>query len=322
MNKKKKILVISGDPNSINSEIIYKSWKRLNKSYRKKIYLISNYRLLTDQFRKLGYKTKIFQVKNLDERSNVDALKVININLNYINCFNVPVNSCRKFIKKSLNLAHNLSSNKNVIGIINCAINKNLLNKKNTGVTEFLATKCKIKDNSEVMLIWNKNFAVSPITTHLDVKNVSKKLNKRLIINKIKTIDKWFKNKFKVKPHIALLGLNPHNAEYRKNSEEIKIIVPAIKKLKKDKIKIVGPLVADTVFINEYKKYNVIVGMYHDQVLGPFKSLFKYDAINITLGLKYLRVSPDHGTANNLIGKNKANISSFLQCVKVVKKLG
>ena len=75
--------------------------------------------------------------------------------------------------------------------------------------------------------------------------------------------------------------------------------MPAINSLKKLGININGPYVADTIFINDYKKYDVIVGMFHDQVLAPFKSIFKYDAINLTLGLKYIRVSPDHGTAKD-----------------------
>ena len=91
----------------------------------------------------------------------------------------------------------------------------------------------------------------------------------------------------------------------RKNSEEVKIIIPAIKKLKKLNIHVKGPLVTDTLFINDYKKFDVIVGMYHDQVLAPFKSLYKFDAINVTLGLRYLRLSPDHGTSEKLIGKRK-----------------
>ena len=128
------------------------------------------------------------------------------------------------------------------------------------------------------------------------------------------------KNFSKKKPKIAVLGMNPHNAEFRENSEEKKIIIPAIKQLKKLKFNLDGPLVADTIFINDYKKYNVIVGMYHDQVLAPFKSIFKFNAINITLGLKYLRLSPDHGTATNIIGKNKADITSFLKCINFIKK--
>ena len=149
---------------------------------------------------------------------------------------------------------------------------------------------------------------------------VSKKLKISLIVNKTKSIENWFRKTFKRKPKIAILGLNPHNAEYRKNSEEKKIIIPAILKIKKLKINARGPLVADTIFIKDYKNFDVIIGMYHDQVLAPFKSLFKFDAINITLGLSYLRVSPDHGVAVDLIGKNKANPDSLFECINFVSK--
>ena len=223
---------------------------------------------------------------------------------------------------KSLNLAHNLSLKKNVKGLINCSIDKKLLKKRKIGVTEFLASKCKIKDNSEVMLIRNKNLSVSPITTHIDIKEIQKKLKSSIIVKKIKIINNWHYKKFGKKPKIAILGLNPHNAEFRQNSEEKRIIYPAILKLKKLKIKVDGPLVSDTLFISKYKNYDVIIGMYHDQVLAPFKTLFKFDAINVTLGLKYLRVSPDHGTATNLIGKNLANEDSLHSCIKFIEKFG
>jgi 4-hydroxythreonine-4-phosphate dehydrogenase len=318
----KKIIILSGDPNSINSEIIFKSWKKISKSLKKRIYLISNYKLIKNQFKKLGYSIKVQQVKNIDESSKNDSLKIINIDLIYKNPFKVSLSSNQKFVIKCLNLGHKLSLNKNISGIINCPINKNLLSKTKTGVTEFFASKCRVKNNSEVMLIWNRKLAVSPVTTHLDVKDISKKLNKQLITKKIINIDLWFKKKFKKKPKIAVLGLNPHNAEFRKNSEERRIIIPAIKKLKNLKIKVFGPFVADTLFINDFKNYNVIVGMFHDQVLAPFKSIFKFNAVNITLGLKYLRVSPDHGVAVDLVGKNKADETSLLQCIDVIKKFG
>ena len=104
-----------------------------------------------------------------------------------------------------------------VKGIINCAIDKSLLKKSNTGVTEYLASKCKIKNQSEVMMISNLKFSVVPITTHIDVRQISRKISKRIIINKLKTIDKFFKNTFKIKPKIGVLGLNPHNSEMKKN---------------------------------------------------------------------------------------------------------
>ena len=315
-----KIIIVSGDPNSINSEIIYKSWKIINKSLKNKIYVISNYRLLKNQFKKLKYPITLNIVKNINEKGSVNSLNILNIDLKFKNPFNVQKIYASKFVIECLNYAHKLAQNKEISGIINCPINKTLFIKEKIGVTEFLANKCKVRDNSEVMLIRNKKLSVCPVTTHINVKEISKKITSEIIIKKINTIQSWFKRKFKKKPKIAILGLNPHNAELRKNSEEVKIIIPSISKLKKKGINIKGPLVADTVFIKDYKNFDIIIGMFHDQVLAPFKTLFKFDAINITLGLKYLRVSPDHGTAPDLIGKNKANYNSLLECINFVNK--
>lgn len=317
----KKIVIVSGDPNSINSELIYKCWKKIPKKIKEKIYLISNYRLMKSQFKKLKYKIKITEVKNILDEKKDNSLKIIDVKLNFSKPFNVSNSAASKFVLKSLNLAHNLALNRNVAGIINCPINKDLLKKNNIGVTELLASKCKIKDNSEVMIIKSKTSMVTPITTHKNIKSISRLLNKRIIKKKIFTINTWFKKKFNKKPKIAVLGLNPHNAELKKNSEEKKTIIPAINELKKLNFKIDGPLVADTIFINNFKNYDIIVGMYHDQVLAPFKALFKFDAINITLGLKYIRVSPDHGVAKNNIMKKKSNYLSLLNCINYLNEL-
>ena len=317
----KKIIVFTGDPNSINSEIIYKCWKKLNYNVRKKTYFISNINLLKSQFKKLKYNLTVAKVRSFKDKINSNEIKVFNIKLNFKNPFKVKKNDASEFIKNSLNLMHKLGLDNNISGVINLPINKIHLNKKNIGVTEFLALKCKVKKNSEAMLIKSDNFSVSPISTHIDLKKVSKKINKDLIVKKTTTIHKYLKILLKKKPKIGLLGLNPHNAELRKNSEERTIIIPSIKRLKRKGFNIKGPLVADTVFINDYKNFDVIIGMYHDQVLAPFKTLYKFDAVNITLGLKYVRVSPDHGTATNIIGKNKANITSTIKCFNLINKL-
>ena len=316
----KKIILVAGDPNSINSEVIFKCWKKIDNSVKSKIYLIANYKLILKQFKKLKYSIKIIKVKNIHESDKNNKLKVIDIDLKFKNPFNVTSGVASKYIRKSLSFAHKLAVENSNSGIINCAINKKLLSKNNIGVTEFLAKKCNVKNNSEVMLIANEELSVSPITTHINIKQVSSKIKSVSIINKAKTIDLWFKKKFKRKPKIAILGLNPHNGEFKKKSEEIKTIIPSIMKLKKLGLKVKGPLVSDTVFINDYKSYDVIIGMFHDQVLTPFKALFKFNAINITLGLKYLRISPDHGTALDLIGKNKADPTSLLKCISYVNK--
>ena len=245
----------------------------------------------------------------------------MNVDLNSKKTFDISKKLASKFIKESLDLAHELATTKKGCGIINCSIDKKLLNKKNIGVTEYLSLKCGIKDRSETMLIYNKELAVSPITMHDDLRNISKKITKKKIIIKVNVINKWYKKNYNLKPKIGILGLNPHNAELRKNSEEKKIIIPAIADLKKMTINISGPYVADTFFIKDFKKFDVIIGMYHDQVLTPFKTLYKFNAINITLGLPYIRISPDHGVAKDIIGKNKADTTSLINCLRFINSL-
>ena len=284
------------------------------------IFIISNFELLRQQFAILKYSVNLIKVKNINDTIVTNNLKVLDIPLDFDDPFKVSFKSSSIFIKKTLDLAHHLALKGDVKGIINCPINKKLLKKKNYGITEYLASKCKIKNSSEVMLIKSKKFSVLPITTHINLKDVSRNINSKKIIKKILTFNNWFKQKYKKYPRIGVLGLNPHNAELEKKSEECRIIIPSIKKLQKKGLKIYGPLVSDTVFIDEYQKYDVIVGMYHDQVLTPFKTIFKFDAINVTLGIKYLRLSPDHGVAKNIIKKKLADYTSLSRCINFLAK--
>ena len=316
----KKILIIAGDPNSINSEIICKAWKKLNKKIKTKLILIANYNLILTQVKNLKINIKLNKLLNINTKNVSNALNIIDFPINFKDCFQVSKLEASKYVIGCLKLAHKLSEKKKVSGFINCPIDKILIKKKNIlGVTEFIAKEANLKNSSEVMFLHNKKLSVVPITTHIQIKDVSKKINKKLIITKVKTLNNFYKKLFRKEPKIAVLGINPHNGELSKNSEEVKKIVPAIKILKKT-INIFGPFPSDSFFIDEYKKFDVIVGMYHDQVLVPFKSLFKFDAINITLGLKYIRISPDHGTAKNLIGKNKANPLSLIKCIDFINK--
>ena len=318
----KKIIIIGGDPNSINSEIICKVWRKISSKTRDKIYLITNYNMFKAQKDKLNFKIKLEKVENISKKLKLNNLKILDINLKFKNPFKVPNKESANFVIESLNLAHKLALNKEIKGIINCPIKKILLKKtKKIGVTEFLASKNNVEKDSEVMLIYNKKFSVSPLTTHINIDKITKRIKKDLLVKKIKTINKSFKKLFNKNPKICVLGLNPHNSEYSKSSKELKIIKPTILSLKRDGLKVFGPYSADTVFIKDYKFFDMILGMYHDQVLGPFKSIFKFDAINITLGLQYIRVSPDHGTATNLIKKNKASPLSLLRCVEFLNKI-
>ena len=184
------------------------------------------------------------------------------------------------------------------------------------GITEYLSNKTSKTDNP-VMLIYNKDLSVSPLTTHIPISSVNSQINQKKIIEKIILIDKFFKIFLNKKPKIALLGLNPHNFYAKNNYKEKKIINNAVIKIKKKGINIIGPISPDTSFMvaKEYK-FDVIIGMYHDQVLTPFKAVYGFKAINITLGLPYIRISPDHGVAENITGKGVASPLSLIESIK------
>ena len=125
----------------------------------------------------------------------------------------------------------------------------------------------------------------------------------------------------KIKPKIAITGLNPHCESNYSSSEEKKYIKPAINYLIKKKFNVSGPFAADTIFLKDIsKKYDVIMGMYHDQVLTPAKTLFGFKSINITLGLPFIRISPDHGPNTKMLGKNLSNPNSLIEALKFLDK--
>jgi 4-hydroxythreonine-4-phosphate dehydrogenase len=315
----KLIAIVAGEPNSINSEIIAKAWKLCGGG--KKIFVIGNYLLLLKQISKIGIKIPLLRVNEIEEIQNMNNLCILDVPLKFKSIFNINSLEVKNYIYKSLNLAHKLASNKKIKAFINAPIDKKNFKKEYLGVTEYLASKNNIK-NKEVMMIYNKKLSVVPLTTHVEVKDITKNIQKKLIKEKILTLNKSYLKLFKQQPKIAVLGLNPHNSENRSNSVECKTIKPSVEYLKKLNLKIDGPFPADTIFSNQKKlKYNVIVGMYHDQVLAPFKALYGYKAINITLGLKYLRVSPDHGTARDIAGLNKANPQSLIYAINFLNKI-
>jgi len=315
----KSIAIVAGEPNSISSEIIFKSWMLKKKHKYKPLFVIGNMRLLNLQKRKLKYRIKLKKIDNnfklKDLKSN--KLPVYDIRYNQKKAFEKISSKSNRYIFDCFDKTIELIKNKKILGFINCPISKEFLFKnKYQGITEFLSKKFS-KEGNEVMLIYNKKLAVSPITTHISLNEVSKKISKNKIIKKVKIIDSFYKKFLNKKPNFAVLGLNPHNHSSSKKSEEKKIIAKAIKSLIKSKIKVVGPVPADSSFVNfKRNNFDVIVGMYHDQVLTPFKTLYNYDAINITLGLPCIRVSPDHGVAENIVSKRISNPQSLIQAIR------
>lgn len=313
------IVIIAGEPDSINSEIIAKAWR--NKRKLKNILIVGNHSVLKRQIFELGIKIPIVKIDRIKNFKRQEKLFVLDVPINFKSTLKTNSYEVKNYIFKCFDIAHDLAVKKKIIGFINAPVDKKIFNNKFLGVTEYLSKKNKCKNN-EVMLIYNKKLAVVPLTTHIKIKEVTNKINFKLIKTKIINLDKFYFKLFKKKPRIAILGLNPHNSENKSNSIENKIIKPAIIKLNKLKVNIKGPFPADTAFNKKNATaYDVIVGMYHDQVLAPFKALYGYDAINITLGLKYLRLSPDHGTAHDIIGLNKASPQSLINTINFLNKI-
>jgi 4-hydroxythreonine-4-phosphate dehydrogenase len=255
---------------------------------------------------KIKLNNKTINIIDIKYNQNINFQKISSKSNDYIkDCFKTSF----KILKSGI-------TNK----LINGPISKNsFLNKKFLGITEYLAKKTKANQNA--MLIYNKKLSVCPITTHLPLKLVTKNINKKKIIEKITLIDDFYKKNFGFKPIIAVLGLNPHCETVDKFNEDEKILKPAIKFLSSKKISVSGPYSADTAFLKKNREnFDVIVGMYHDQVLTPIKTIFEYDAINITLGLPFMRISPDHGPNQKMLGQNKSNPLSLVRAIEFLEK--
>ncbi len=185
------------------------------------------------------------------------------------------------------------------------------------GHTEFLQDR--FADNGKaLMILANNSLRVALVTSHIPVSEVSKKISKELIIEKLTTLNSSLKRDFRIEtPRIAVLGLNPHAGENGLlGKEELEIIAPAVKKAQDAGILCVGPFAADGFFgTGKYREFDAILAMYHDQGLIPFKTIAMDSGVNFTAGLPIVRTSPDHGTAYDIAGKNIASEESFRQAI-------
>ena len=314
----KPILIVAGEPNSVFLEIFFKSIQ--THHYKSPLIIIVSKKLLEQQMKKLGFFFSINTINQNFRRFNLldnKKINLINVEYKFKSCFEKISSKSNDYIENSFEVALKVIKQNKLSKFINGPISKkSFLKGKTLGITEYLAKKTK-KNNEVVMLIFNNKLSVSPLTTHLALKNVHKQISKQKIYLHVKLITEFYKKKFNKKPKIAITGLNPHCESNFKSCEEEAIIIPAIRKLKLRKFNVNGPFPADTIFIKEYlKNFDVIIGMYHDQVLSPMKALFNFDAINITLGLPFTRISPDHGPNASMLGKNLSDPTSLINAIK------
>ena len=299
--KIKKKLVFLGDPNSINIELITKSFNFLKN--RVHYILICNKKDL--------FKSQFFKNSKIKINEILDPLSFDNYDKNFLNIFNVENISNRKdlILLNQIKICNELANFTN-LDLVTMPVSKALFKKKNKfiGMTEYLG---QLNKRTTVMLMSGDKFSIIPITTHINLKNIYKIIEINYmssILKKILTFlkDSNFNKSFK---EIKFLCYNPHCGEEGSLGKEDILIKKLINKFKKIK----GPYPADSAF-NKIDKGTLFISTYHDQALIPFKILNK-KSVNMTLGLNYRRLSPTHGTATNIKKKYIANNESYLTCL-------
>lgn len=314
----KKIAITLGDPTGISPEILVKSVDVLPEN----TYIIYGSKQTIDFYIDKLKKLKFYKlVKSIDEAKEKGfyLINVFDENFTPAKPSKLSGKASVLYLEKAV---EDILQNK-ANALITLPISKEYAMQagfKYAGHTDYLAEVSNTKNYCMVLMC--DKLKVALITTHIPLKDVVKNITKEKIVNTVLLVNNVLKQKFKVEnPKIAILGINPHAGDGGNiGIEEIRIIEPAVELLRNKGIKITNPLSADTAF-NRYREFDIYVAMYHDQGLIPLKLLCFKKAVNITFGLPFIRLSPDHGTGFVIAGKFIADPSSFIQSVKFVNKL-
>ena len=211
---------------------------------------------------------------------------------------------------------------KNISGLLTMPISKfwaRIAGFSYDGQTEFLAHACNVKEYA--MMMHSSKLKVVLMSTHLPIKEAIQRINIEDIIRKVDLITREFKRLFGYEPSIGVLGLNPHAGEGGEiGKEDIEIILPAVESLKERGYKVEGPLSPDSAFLKA-PSYDVFLCMYHDQGLIPFKLLAFEEGVNVTLGIPFIRTSPDHGTAYDIAWKGIATLEPSLHALRLCQDI-
>ena len=321
---KKKIItgITMGEPAGNSTEITLKTWKNYRRKIDPFIFFGDPDHLIKTSL-KLKLQIPIKIIKNISESVNSfkNYLPVYKIKLSQKVNFGSPSIKNTSKVLASIDKVVNLAYKKELSSVVTNPIEKNIIKKKNksfNGHTFYIAKLLKVK--KPIMLLKSPKISVVPITQHLSLSNALKAINTNVIVSTTETTNKYLKIFFgKKKPKIAVASLNPHAGDGGIfGNEEKKIIIPAIKKIRKMNIDAFGPYPADTIFNKKFsKKFDVIICMYHDQATIPIKTIDFDNGVNITLGLPIVRTSPDHGTALDIAGRGKASEKSLFASIKM-----
>lgn len=324
----KKILYSPGEPSGIGPDLIIQLCKSTFWTDIKiPILCLSDPKLLIQRAKDLGKKITLKEISAIEQlqKNKKNIIQVIHVS----DCGNTKPGKLYKsnaqYVLDNLKFGINEALKNKNLAIVTGPISKEniiSINKAFSGHTEYIQQRTK--SDEVLMLLASDQLKVALATTHIPLKKVANKISKELVISKATTLNQGLKQKFKIKnPNIKLLGLNPHSGEGGKiGKEEIDILTPAVKELRKKKINISYPISADTAFTKKnLKETDAFLGMYHDQVLPVIKALSFGSAINITLGVPITRTSVDHGVALDISGTGKSDPSSLKEAIKTAKKI-
>jgi len=307
------VLFTMGDPEGIGPELIVKSFIRKPSLFKKVIPVVVGNKKILKKF-----------AGNFFPIVSIESIDTANKHKNSFCVIDIPKNlsggkMCIEYINCAVEI---IKKNKNRIPLITGPVSKEKIIKTGlnfSGHTEYLASKTGAK--KVAMLMMTENYKVLLGTRHIPIKEVAKKLNKKMLIEQILTAYESLKKYFRIKNlDIVICGLNPHCGDRGKiGKEEIRILNPVAEELRKIGLKVICPVLADEAF-KKYSNNTLIVTCYHDQGMVPLKLLCRYKIVNFTCGLPFIRVSPGHGPAFDIAGKNKADPSGMILSIETAVK--
>jgi 4-hydroxythreonine-4-phosphate dehydrogenase len=318
-----------GDPAGIGPDITLLAYAARAREDIPPFVLLGDEAVLAARADALGLSVPLATVTNTNEAADLfaDALPVLPIEIAGEVVAGRPDLAAMPAVKQSIEAAVSLVRDGSARAVVTNPISKSLLYQVGftfPGHTEFLAAlaHCSDADASllPVMMLAAGPFRVVPVTIHIPLKDVPATLTKELLLATIRTTDKDLRRFFGlVRPRLAVTGLNPHAGEDGSlGREEIDIIAPAIDAARAEGLDVTGPHPADTLFHDTAREhYDAALCMYHDQALVPFKTLAFEEGVNVTLGLPFVRTSPDHGTAFDIASTGKANPRSLIEALRL-----
>lgn len=321
----KKIAITMGEPGGIGPEVIVKALSKAGIRNSCVPVVIGNAEIMMDAVKLTRLPLKVKSISGLSESKPIAGIiEVLEVKTPASLKKNAPSKNAGKAIIRYIEKAVELALNKEVSAIVTAPISKESLKMagcKWPGHTELLAELTETKEFA--MMFVSEKLKVILATIHTPFKNVPKLIKENLVLQTITLAERGMQMLGVDAPRIAVAGLNPHGGEAGiLGDEEIKAIIPAVKRASEMGFNVSGPYPPDVIFHKAYSgDFDVVVCMYHDQGLIPFKMLEFDTGVNMTVGLPIIRTSPDHGTAFDIAWQNKANPSSMMEAIKLAGKM-